>query len=435
MTRIARQHEHRLPLALELHARPFPEANAPGEAVHLAFKPPGGGADEDPAATRAHLRRLLDLHGAPHPAPDADHHVCALGRATLKWERHTEFATYTLFLPGLSEAPFDGAALKMFPQEWLDAADGSVIAAAAVRMETVESEEAAEARLDNGLGRHFASESLAAASVGDGAAIVASDFRVDEDGFTRFAVILRGDVPPAALGRMVQRLLEIETYRAMSMLALPIARAAIRRASELDRELAALARGVAEEADTAPETLDSLTRKSAEVERLGADSAFRFGAARAYEAIVRERIEALNETPLRGRQTIGEFMQRRYDPAMRTCKAAELRLEQISHRAMRIADLLRTRVDVSISIQNGALLASMDRRADLQLRLQETVEGFSVVAISYYAVGLVGNLMYPFAEETGISKGMILAVATPPVVVAVWVFVNRLRRRAEDRAG
>ncbi|MGM0583042.1 MAG: DUF3422 family protein [Pseudomonadota bacterium] len=430
--RLPAQHENRLSLALELHARPFPEVICPGRAAHLAFKRPKGAADRDPEQDRAHLRALLDLHGAAHPPPGADHYVGPLGRGTLKWERHTEFVTYTLFLPDMpGEAPFDPGALSLFPEDWLEQAPGVVIAAALVRLEAVESPEAAEAQLNDGLGRCFVGESLAASHAGDRLATVASDFRIHEDGFTRIAVLIQPGLGPRRLGRLVQRLLEIETYRAMSMLALPIARGAIRRLAVIDRELAELMRGIAEEESEPRATLDQLTKLSAEVEKMATDSAFRFGAARAYEAIVKERIEALRETRLGGRQTIGEFMQRRYDPAMRTCRAAEGRMGELSGRAARIADLLRTRVDVAISVQNRSLLESMDRRADLQLRLQQTVEGLSVVAISYYAVSLGGYLLQPFAGPMGVSKGWVLAALTPAVVLAVWAFVRRIRRRLE----
>jgi uncharacterized membrane-anchored protein len=434
--RLPAQHENRLALALELHARPFPEVKSPGRAAHLAFKKPKGAADRDPQADRAHLRALLDLHGAAHPAPGADHYVGQLGRGTLKWERHTEFVTYTLFLSDApQEAPFDSGALSVFPEGWLDEAPGVVVAAVLVWIEAVEDAAAAEARLGGGLGgglgRHFVEESLAASHAADCLATVASDFRIHEDGFTRVAVLRQPGLGPRRLGRLVQRLLEIETYRAMSMLALPIARTAIRRLAEIDRELSELMRGIAEEESEPRATLGRLTKLSAEVEKMATEVAFRFGATRAYEAIVKERIEALRETRLDGRQTIGEFMQRRYDPAMRTCKAAEGRMAELSGRAARIADLLRTRVDVAISVQNRSLLESMDRRAGLQLRLQKTVEGLSVVAISYYAVGLVGYVAYPFAESLGLSKGLVLATATPVVVLAVAVFVRRLRRELE----
>ncbi|MEM1313960.1 MAG: DUF3422 domain-containing protein [Pseudomonadota bacterium] len=425
------QHPQRLALALELHARPFPELSAPCRAVHVAFKVPRNAAERDAEADRDHLRLLLDRFGAPHPAPGADHYVGSLGRVMLKWERHTEFVSYTLFGEGAAETPFDGTTFALFPQDWLLDAPGEVIAAALVRVEAVPDAAAAEARLANGLGRWFVRESLAASHVSDGQATAASDFRIHEDGMARFVILAQPSLGPRRLGRLVQRVLEIETYRAMSMLALPLARHAIRRLTEVDRDLAGLVRGIAEDNETARATLDRLTVKSAEIEKMATDTAFRFGAAEAYETILHERIDALREARLGGRQTIREFMARRYDPAMRTCRAAQARIAELSTRAARIADLLRTRVDVAISVQNQKVLESMDRRADLQLRLQKTVEGLSVVAISYYAVSLAGYVLAPVAAETGLSKSLLTAAIVPVVVLTVWAMVRRLRRRIE----
>jgi len=179
----------------------------------------------------------------------------------------------------------------------------------------------------------------------------------------------------------------------------------------------------------ADQTLHALLQLSAELESMAAQSSFRFGATRAYEAIVDQRITALREQRFKGRQTLAEFMMRRYDPAMRTVKSAEARLGAMSDRAIRAGDLLRTRVDVERSAQNQALLESMDRRADLQLRLQETVEGLSVVAISYYAVSLAGYLLYPLTEPLGVSKGMLTTIVTVPVILAVWGMIRRIRKK------
>ena len=97
-------------------------------------------------------------------------------------------------------------------------------------------------------------------------------------------------------------------------------------------------------------------------------------------------------------------MMRRYEPAMRTVKSAERRLEQMAERAARAGELLRTRVDVERQAQNQGLLESMDRRADLALRLQHTVEGLSVVAISYYAVSLAAYVAAPFRRAPGAGQ-------------------------------
>jgi uncharacterized membrane-anchored protein len=178
----------------------------------------------------------------------------------------------------------------------------------------------------------------------------------------------------------------------------------------------------------APQTLQSLLETSARLEQLVAHTSFRFGATGAYETIVNQRIEVLREARFVGRQTFGEFMLRRYDPAMRTVKSTETRLHRLSERAIRAGDLLRTRVEVERSAQNQSLLQSMDRRSDLQLRLQRTVEGLSVVAISYYAVGLALYVLAPLEKLQGVSKPWLTAGVTPVVVLAVWFALRRIQR-------
>ncbi len=277
----------------------------------------------------------------------------------------------------------------------------------------------------------FEAESLAVAAVLDGAAVVASDFRIDPAGHVRMAVFVHPGTGSRRLGRIVQRLCEIEVYKTMSMLGLARARRVSREMGGLDRQLSELIGTMAGETPRAEVALGALMGVSAELERLQVASSFRFGATRAYEALVHDRIAVLREVRLQGRQTLAEFMRRRFDPAMRTVKAAEERLRTLSERAMRAGQLLSTQVEVARSAQNQALLASMDRRADLQLRLQRTVEGLSVVAISYYAVGLAGYVVQPAAEAAGWSKGAAMAVLAPVVVLGVWALVRRVRRHLE----
>jgi uncharacterized membrane-anchored protein len=431
--RVIPDHPERYALSNELHARPFPEIKAPCRAVHLSIISEDG-ADRDPVQDRAHLTALLDRYGAQHPAPGASHYFGSLGTVSLKWERHTEFTSYTLFAEGVAETPFDGSTMRIFPDDWLAAAPGKVLTSVLVRVEQVADMDEAEERLKTAVPRHFAQESLAAARVVDDSALVFSDFRIHEQGQIRIGAFFTPDVGPRRTGRIVQRLLEIETYKSASLLTLPVARGVAAQVNTLDRELSELVRNMADTDQRDAETLERLLDMSADLEALSANSAFRFGAGGAYAAIVNQRIDVLREERAAGRQTFAEFMMRRYDPAMRTCESAEQRLAALSARTERAGNMLRTRVDVRLAQQNRTLLESMDNRAALQLRLQETVEGLSVVAISYYAVSLVGYLLAPFGKMIGLSKEAVIALTTVPVILMVWGFVRRIRKGLHRKA-
>ncbi|NUB43155.1 DUF3422 domain-containing protein [Fertoebacter nigrum] len=418
-------HPLRYNLVNELHARPFPALDVPSHAVYVAIKQTVDAANRDRQADRDHLLALLDRHGSAHPQPEATHFSGPIGRAELKWESHTEFVTYSGFIKGLGERPFDPALAQVFPDDWLARAPGKRLTSVLIRVEVMpEDEDEITAKLED----WFVPESLACARVVDGAAVVAGDFRIDEAGHMRFAVFVRPGTGARRVGRIVQRLCEIETYRSMSMLGLMRARVLSGRLNALDPQLSALVSGLDSDIRSPEDTLHRLLAISAELESLAVQFSFRFGATEAYEAIVNQRIDVLREQRIAGRQTFGEFMMRRYDPAMRTVKSAERRLGSMVERAQRAAELLRTRVDVERSAQNQKLLESMDRRADLQLRLQHTVEGLSVVAISYYAVNLAAYVAYPLAEPAGLSKGLITAILTPLVILGVWAMVRRVRK-------
>ncbi|WP_425046129.1 DUF3422 family protein [Primorskyibacter sp. S87] len=420
-------HPLRYQLANELHARPFPALLGPATVAYVAFKQPNDAVQRDREQDRNHLIALLDRFGAPHPKPGATHHSAEIGRHRLKWEQHTEFVTYTLFSDGVSERPFDPVDFSVFPGEWLAQAPGQRVTSILMRIlsrpgraEIVEAQDA-----------WFVPESLAAASVLDESAVASGDFRIDPAGHMRFALFVNEDIGSRRVGRIVQRLCEIETYKAMSMLGFSRARDIAPVIGRLDTQLTKLMIEMSEGERPADELLTDLLAVSSELESLAARLAFRFGATGAYEAIVNQRINVLREERFEGRQTFAEFMMRRYEPAMRTVKSTESRLASLADRAIRAGELLRTRVDVERSAQNQSLLASMDRRADLQLRLQHTVEGLSVVAISYYAVSLVSYVMYPVAKALDMSKGMLTALITIPVVALVWWAVRRIRRRLE----
>jgi len=420
-------HPQRYPMTNELHARPFPTLTAPFQAIHLAFKCD----DDEMAAQKAHLHKLLDRYGAARPASGVQHYLGDLGRGRLKWERHTEFVSYTLFEDGPADAAFALPLDAAFPPEWLAAAPGRLISAIRVHAEGVDSEATAEARIRNGLARHFVAESLVGAHVANDEATVFGDFRIHEDGLARFAVLAGPRIGPRRLGRVIQQLLELETYRLLSMLALPVARRMAGELSAIEATLSQIIDGIADEDGDDRATLARITRMSADIEALEARTAYRFAAAKAYAELVRTRIRIMAERRAANRQTMGEFMGRRFEPAMRTVEAQEIRLRELAARANRAATLLSTRVNVAVETQNQALLSSMNKRAELQLRLQRTVEGLSVVAISYYAVSLAGYVLKPLAKPLGTDDTTLVALIALPVVYGVWRFIRRLRQELE----
>lgn len=424
---LIQDHPMRYKMANELHARPFPSFSAPGTVAYLAIKQPQHAVSRDREHERLDLIALLDRFGTPHPQPGATHFFGDLGRHKLKWEQHTEFVTYTLFSNELSERAFDATVFEAFPKDWLAQLEGVCITSASIRIERRSADEDIAQHLRD----WFVPESLAVSYVLDNAAIVAADFRIDELGHHRIAMFVDPSTGERRIGRIIQRLCEIETYKTMSMLGFSRARSMQVRMSEIDAQLSDLMVKMSNADIPAEGTLNSFLHVSAELENMSAQSAFRFGATWAYQAILNQRIEVLREERFMGRQTFYEFMMRRYDPAMRTVKSTETRLSAMADRAMRAGELLRTKVDVERSAQNQAVLKSMDQRADLQLRLQKTVEGLSVVAISYYAVSLVGYVIYPLADMFQVTKGMLTAAITLPVVLAVWYLVRRIRAKME----
>ncbi|MEM7751849.1 MAG: DUF3422 domain-containing protein [Pseudomonadota bacterium] len=422
-----KDHTLRYQLANELHARPFPKLQAPCRAAFLAIKQPSDAAARDRDLDRAHLIALLDRFGVAHPQPGATHYFGEVGRHMLKWESHTEFVTYTIFGDGVAETPFDASTFSMFPEDWLKDAPGERITSALIRVEICEDDKDVHDKLE----KWFVPESLAISAVLDNTAIMAGDFRIDNAGHMRFALFARPGMGAQRIGRVVQRICEIETYKSMSMLGLARARGLNSTIGSINGKLTQLMTQMRGDEVRSEETLNGLLEVSAELESTLAHSAFRFGATGAYNALVNQRIEVLREDRFDGRQTFAEFMMRRFDPAMRTVTAVEGQLRTMAERAERAANLLRTRVDVERSAQNQELLASMDRRADMQLRLQKTVEGFSVAAISYYAVNLLSYLTLPFFEGMGIGKTGTLAILTPLVLALVWLAVQRIRRSVE----
>ena len=413
-----RFHAERDQMLAEAHARPSTPAAAPLLAARIATLSGEGGM----AVDRAHMAALCRKLGAGEPGPEARWCIVDGGTWRLRWERHTELSTWTVFRPAPNEeaGSFAVTAIDVLPKDWLAAMPGEVLAAAHVALV----ETAPKVSV-------FAEADLVASEVAGGAVQVFTDFRAGPDGFTRFVLVQEAGGPVLA-GRIVQQLFEIETYRLLALLAFPVATGAAASISGMEAEAteATLQVSQAGGVDADRELLARLAALAGRAEALGASTGFRFAASRAYYGLVQERIAQLNERAIGGRPAIRDFMERRLAPAMRTVNAAADRQADVIARIARTTQMLAARVNIASEATNALVLKSMDRRASLQLRMQETVEGLSVAAISYYALGLIKIVMEGLSHlRLGLEPSVATAIAAPFVVFTVWWSLRRVRAR------
>jgi uncharacterized membrane-anchored protein len=428
---IAELEEHPLRQRLnnEFHARPPIPIVGPVLVSHLVFKNPRSAIEEE----RANLTRLCQANVC-HSIESSDAHLMLdAGSFRMRWELHTEFSTYTFFRPLVAGEPLhpDTTAFDAVLPEWLAAIPGKLMVATHVEMRSAQemTPESVLAALSPS-GRQ-----MVASQVADGAAWIFTDFKID-NGFSRF-LVLDVALTQRQAGRTIQRLAEIETYRMMALLGLPVAKEVSRWLYTAEKQLAGLMDriGQAQTTDDERQALSTLSGIAAEVEHSIARTTFRFGAARAYHGLVMQRIAELRESRISGLPTFDEFMQRRLLPAMNTCEAISRRQEELSARVARNSQLLRTRVDIELERQNQQLLGQMNQRAQLQLRLQETVEGLSVVVLTYYGSQLVQYLAKGSKDLHHLNTDVITAISIPLIAGLVFWGSRRLRRKLSAEEG
>lgn len=416
-------HPHRQVLNDEAHARPPEELVAPTRLSFLALT-----VDAEQRKRNFDLMcQLAQARGVPPPEAGANHYSADMGGFRLKSEQHTEFMRFMFTVPGEESAPFAEPAIQMVPQDWLSELAGDVLVAthvvflsggdAARDYESISEE-------------MFEGNPLVGSTVGSGVGRAFTDFRIRPDGFSRLFLEDHGLTPRQA-GRMVQRLLEIDTYRMLALLTFPLAKQLAPELGTAEQRLAEITTAlVSATRIDEPELLDRLTKLQAEITSRRADNDYRFTAASAYYALVQSRIRELREQRIPGLQTFDEFVGRRLSPAINTCQTVAERQASLSDKVAQATQLLSTRVDIERQTQNQSLLESMDKRAKMQLRLQQTVEGLSVAAISYYLVSLVGYGAEGVVKAFNLpaNPDVIAAISIPIVVLGVWSVVRRARK-------
>ncbi len=418
-------HPLRAAVVNEVHSRPYDPATAPLRLSYLALITGEPAGATVPEREREHFKHLCGRYDVAPPAEGAKHFIQDFGPFKLRWERHTEFCTYTFIRPGPFADPFADPVINLVPREWRDAIPGEVLVAAHLAFDAANAPE----RDPEALSRLFNHHTVLGSVIAGGSAEYFTDLRPDDDGFTRFLLRDRG-ISDRRAGRSIQRLLEINTYTQMAVLGLPLAQAMAPRLGQVEKALGDLSERLGRLEDVVDERalLDAITALAGEVERIAAATSYRFSASEAYAAIVRSRLSELREERAGGYERLSIFLDRRLWPAIRTCEATAARIDGLAHRVARASTLLRTRVDVALEAQNQQLLEAINRRAQLQLRLQATVEGLSAAAISYYVLGLIAYAAKAIkAGGVALDVDLVTGLAIPVVVGLVWFGVRHAR--------
>lgn len=423
------EYNARIKLHNELHAGPCELISPPVQVSHLALF-------SDISNTQEELRLITQLcnhFGVAPPTTDTRYFSVDLGSLRLRWERHNEFSSYAFFVSNHFETPFSENAIEHVPKEWLETLPGEIISAIHI---AVEKRDRPQRSMEE-LSKLFASNNIIGARVAADRAVVWTDNKIHNDGFSR-ALVHDTNLSRRQTGRLIKRLIDIDTYRMLALLPVPTARKYIPVLARLDERLAELTTNntALESLEDEQHLLDELTRLAAEIERISAVTNQRFSATSAYYNIVKLRISEMREQRIQGLQMFKEFMEQRLASAMDTCASVHNNLETLSTRVARASDLLRTRVDITMEGQTRDLLQSMDKRAHMQLRLQETVEGLSVVVLSYYLIGIT-SYGFKALKSSGLNINIDIAtgISIPLVFTAVFMAVRRIRKLASQDGG
>lgn len=416
----------------ELHARPYVRFQGPAHALHLSLGHLHGAEEEGPAALVSAFGLRATYEAPRHGIYAGD--LPGVGHVVLAWAHHTSYTSLTLYLYGLKEAhlpivPFAFDLASVLPAGWLDARRDRLLTAVRLTVMPADGQDV------QAIASHFEAPLLNASQVMGGAATVFSDHRLDADGFGRL-LVRTGEMSREELGRTVQRLLNVEDYYHLALSPLPQARRLQPRLAVAEHRLSETMQAIsrAEAMADKRQRLDELMALAVEIERDLVVHNMLFSPAFSYFELLKSSIAELREGKVAGLLPISVFLLRRVNPAVQTYTSLQARLSAMSERIARAAELLRTAIELSRGEWHQAQLVRQDERARVQLRLQETVEGLSVIAISYYMVGLLGyGLKGLKAAGWSFDVDVAIAWALPGVVGLVWLGSRWVRRRLHVR--
>ncbi|WP_420597597.1 DUF3422 family protein [Neptuniibacter sp.] len=403
-----RNHVLRNEISQEVHARPFQKLYPEMGVVHVAATCDA----EDRVALQDSLSKVMLENSIPLP-DDLSRFFHASGETmAVRYEPHNEFYTLTLYQLDERSTGRLHPYWKNFP--------GAMLCGVEILFEDQ------SAGVPNPKD-YFSNRQVSGSLVMGGAAKVWTDFYpAGEDGLVR-VLVQNVSLLSFQAGRLIQRLCEIETYRHTALLALPDAKAVMPQLTEMDKQLAKITHEIASSSNS-QDLLTELMLLAARLEELSADTANRFSASEAYFTVLDNRITELREARIEGLQTMAQFVERRLDPARKTCRSAKERIERLSIRIARATELIRSQVDLSIEQQNQQLLSGLNDRSRRQLRLQAKLESFTIIVVTYYAFDLLERSIRNSITIDSLRDDILwwVSVSVPLIAGVLWLYVRRL---------
>ena len=406
---VIKRHELSAIVSQELLSRPSPSIETPSVVIQLVLVP-----DTPTRSTGKSVKQAVDdwcqAHDQPPSGAAKYHHVHKHG-LSLRWEQHTEFSSIVLINDDVTD-------WQKIDLTWLEGTQARLLTGSVIIVESSE--------IPNGwLDEH---DGAVGGSVMDGQAVLATTLQPNSIGLVEYRI---GNIAlnAARLGRLTQRIYEIETYRVMALLGLPLAKTTGQQLDLLEERLINSVKRMGTDSELSDDQtlLDELFSLAQDSEELMANTDYRFSATQAYGQIVQDRLSEIHEEAVPTRQPLGEFLERRFEPAIRTTRHIVGRQQNLSARIARAVSLARTRVEVTLQTQHKTQLESMSKRAQLQLRLQRTVEGLSVMAISYYAIGILAYLLGGWIPSE--KSKLLISIVSPILLIIIWWALKQWRAR------
>ncbi|MDQ6969883.1 MAG: DUF3422 domain-containing protein [Mariprofundus sp.] len=411
----------------EFHVYPYEPLVPPVRIVTLVMLPSRG----DRAQEVAHLQQLCAQGN--HDTSRSTLNRLYFDGFLLKVESHHEFTRYKFIASaniGHATDPFANSPLSLLPEGWLTGLPGRLLVALDTTVLPYP-EQASHQSLFAQYAEYFSPTSLAASQIGRSKSLAMTDFQIRDNGMTRMLVFSQAELP-AQIGRLTYRLIDIETYRMLALVILPQAKNLLKKLPLADTRLKDLTGAISEGGGMKDEQLmERLTALAAEVEDLIATHYRPFSIAQTRFDLVLQRLDELYEHPIGPQPTMGGFLRRRMQKARSTSESAFHWLDQMAMRVSQASQSLRTRIDVNNAAQNRGMLAAMNRRFQLQLRLQQAAELLSVAIFTYYSVNLLEYIYQELALLLAwdVQSVLFKSLAAPVLAIAAVVFIYRRRAK------